>query len=154
MVRPRAEQPTPAELEVLKIVWDREGPATVREVLEGLNRSESPARAYTTVMSLMNVMAEKGLLIREPQGRAFAYRAAAPREQTLRSLVGETLQKAFSGSASLLVAHLLDQSRPSAEELERIRALIDAYDRDRDQDNPNAKGGDGCRPLRPRRPRA
>lgn len=153
MARPKAEQPTPAELEVLKVVWDRQGPTTVREVLEALDRSGGPARAYTTVMSLMNVMTDKGLLLREAQGRAFAYRASVPRDQTLRSVVGETLQRAFSGSASLLVAHLLDQSRPSVEELDQIRALLDDHERERRNANPSPKGGDGCRPPRSRRSR-
>ena len=127
MVRPRAEQPTPAELEILKILWDRGRPATVREILEPVNRLHDPPRAYTSVMSLMNVMAEKGLLRRTPQGRAFLYEPALPRDQTLRSMLGETLERAFQGSASLLVAHLLDQSTPSAEELDQIRALLDGY---------------------------
>jgi BlaI family transcriptional regulator, penicillinase repressor len=127
MARPRNEQPTPAELEVLKILWDRDGPATVREVLEVVNREADPPRAYTSVMSLLNVMTDKGLLHRRPQGRAFSYEAVSPREQTLRSLLGETLRRVYSGSASLLVAHLLDQSHPSEDELERIRSLLDAY---------------------------
>lgn len=130
MARPRAEQPTPAELELLKILWARDSPATVREILEAVNREADPPRAYTTVMSLMNVMAEKGLLRRVPRGRAFAYEPAAPREETLRSILGGTLQRAYNGSASLLVAHLLDQSDPSAEELDQIRSLLDRH-RDR-----------------------
>jgi predicted transcriptional regulator len=127
MGRPRAEQPTPAELEVLKVFWERNGPATVREVLEVLNRQGAAPRAYTSVMSLMNVMTDKGLLRRAPLGRAFVYEPAAPRDQTLRSLLGETLERAYSGSASLLVAHLLDRSAPSAEELDQIRSLLDEY---------------------------
>ena len=75
----------------------------------------------------MNVMVEKGLLRRTPRGRAFVYEPAAPREQTLRSLLGETLQRAYDGSASRLVAHLLDQSNPSVEELDLIRSLLDGY---------------------------
>lgn len=135
MTRPKAEQPTPAELEVLKILWDRGAPATVREVMEEAAARRAPARAYTSVMSLMNVMAEKGLLNRTPEGRAFAYEPAVPREQTLGSLIGETLRRAYDGSASLLVSHLLDQSRPSASELDRIRALLDQYE-SRNEDAP------------------
>jgi predicted transcriptional regulator len=60
MARPRHEQPTPAELEVLKILWDREGPSSVRDVLEIVNRHSAPPRAYTSVMSLLNVMTDKG----------------------------------------------------------------------------------------------
>ena len=56
----------------------------------------------------------QGLLRRQPHGRAFLYEPVSPREQTLRSLLGETLERVYNGSASLLVAHLLDQSHPSA----------------------------------------
>jgi len=127
MARPRAEQPTPAEFEILKVLWDRGSPVTVRDILEAVNHDADPPRAYTSIMSLMNVMTEKGQLRRAPRGRAFAYEPAAPREQTLRSILGGTLQRAYNGSASLLVAHLLDQSDPSAEELDQIRSLLDRH---------------------------
>jgi BlaI family transcriptional regulator, penicillinase repressor len=149
MARPRHEQPTPAELEVLKILWDREGPSSVRDVLEVVNRLVDPPRAYTSVMSLLNVMTDKGLLRRSPHGRAFLYEPVSPREQTLRSLLGETLERVYDGSASLLVAHLLDRSRPSADELDQIRALLDAYQERRS--NSPEKGGIPCRPSRPKR---
>ncbi len=71
------------------------------------------------------------------------------REQTLRSLLGETLERVYSGSASLLVAHLLDQSRPSADELDQIRSLLDAY-QDRRANEPE-KGGDRCNRSRTKR---
>lgn len=148
MVRPRHEQPTPAELEILKVLWDRGEPATVRDVAEVVNREAESPRAYTSVMSLMNVMAEKGLLRREPQGRAFIYEPAAPRETTLSSLLGETLKRVYSGSASLLVAHLLDQSKPSGAELDQIRSLLDAY-----QDRQAAEPKEGDRPCPPSRPK-
>jgi BlaI family penicillinase repressor len=127
MARPRHAQPTPGELELLKILWERKGPATVRDVLEVVNRDAELPRAYTSVMSLLNVMTDKGLLRRRPHGRAFLYEPVKPREQTLRSLLGETLKRAYDGSASLLVAHLLDQSRPTIDELEEIRLLLDDY---------------------------
>ena len=151
MVRPRAEQPTPAELEILKVLWDRDGPATVRDVLEVVNLKHDPPRAYTSVMSLMNVMVDKGLLGRFPKGRAFVYVPATPRDQTLRSLLGETLERAYSGSASLLVAHLLDQSAPSPEELDQIRSLLDDY-QSRGSDQPK-EGGAACKRSRSKRPR-
>ncbi len=124
MPRPKHEHPTPGELEVLKILWDR-GPSTVREVMEVLNRQRQ--RAYTSVMSLLNVMTDKGLLEREPEGRAFLYRAQVSREKTLGQMVHDLLGRAFEGSASALVARLLDQSSPSPEELQEIRKAIDEY---------------------------
>ena len=127
MPRPKTEQPTPAELEVLKIVWER-GPSTVRDVLDVL-KSRRQGRAYTSVMSLMNVMADKGLLTRRPQGRAFVYSAKSPRERTLSKLVGDLWERAFEGSASALVARLLEQASPTPEELDEIRRAIESYRR-------------------------
>jgi BlaI family transcriptional regulator, penicillinase repressor len=127
MARPRHEQPTPAELDVLKILWDRDRPASVRDVFEVVNRKTEPPRAYTSVMSLLNVMTDKGLLRRAPHGRAFFYEPASPRDETLSSMLAETLKRVYNGSASLLVAHLLDRSHPSGAELKQIRSLLDAY---------------------------
>jgi predicted transcriptional regulator len=125
MARPKQEQPTPAELEILKIVWER-GTLTVREVMEELNR-DGRERAYTSVMSLMNVMSEKGLLIRTPVGRAFEYKASSPRERTLGQLLGDLLGRAFEGSASALVTQLLDEANPTQEELAEIRKALAEY---------------------------
>jgi BlaI family transcriptional regulator, penicillinase repressor len=122
MARPAQPHPTPAELEVLRILWDR-GPSTVREVLDVLPRE----RAYTSVMSLMNVMADKKLVARQPEGRAFRYSAKTQPDQTEGKILGNVLDRVFEGSASALVARLLEQSKPSAEELDEIRALIDQY---------------------------
>ncbi|MGE5612411.1 MAG: BlaI/MecI/CopY family transcriptional regulator [Bacillota bacterium] len=124
MARPKQEQPTPAELEVLQVLWER-GPMTVRQVMEVLGAKKP--RAYTSVMSLMSDMAEKGLLVRRAQGKAFVYAPAAPREKTLGNLLGDLLQRAFGGSASALVAHLLNKTSPK--ELEKIRETIEAHKR-------------------------
>ena len=124
MPRPRHENATPGELEVLKILWER-GPSTVREVMDVLNRRRR--RAYTSVMSLLEVMLEKRLVRRRPQGRAFVYAAAVSREKTLGQLVGDLVRRGFQGSVSSLVAHLLDQAAPTEEELDEIRRLIAAY---------------------------
>ena len=128
MPRPKKEQPTTGDLEVLKVLWDR-GPSTVREVMGVLNAVRP--RAYTSVMSLLNVMTDKQLLVREPQGRAFVYRPKTDRDKTLRRLVGDLLGRAFEGSTSQLVSHLLDQTRPSAEELAEIRRTIEEYQQQR-----------------------
>ncbi|MBN2294293.1 MAG: BlaI/MecI/CopY family transcriptional regulator [Pirellulales bacterium] len=124
MARPKSDSPTPGELEVLKILWEH-GPSTVRQVMERLSR-ERP-RHYTSFMSLLNVMTDKGLVTREPQGRAFVYEAAVSQEKTSGKMLEDLLQRAFEGSASALVARLLDRSSPSEEELKQIHELIERY---------------------------
>ena len=124
MARPRNEHPTPAELEVLKILWER-GPATVREVMETLRSQRR--RAYTSVMSLLGVMTDKGLVKRKQQGRAFLYTAGIPRDKTLAGMVGDLWQRGFEGSASALVLHLLQETDPTQEELDKIRDTIEAF---------------------------
>ena len=128
MARRPQETPTEAELEVLRILWDR-GPSTGREVLDVLNAQRK--RAYTSVMSVLNIMTDKGQVIRKPQGRAFIYSAKRPREKTLGKMVSSLLGRAFEGSASSLVSQLLDQSKPAPEELDRIRKAIEEYESER-----------------------
>ena len=125
MSRPKHHHPTPGELEVLSILWER-SPRTVREVREVLNRRRP--RAYTSVMSLLKVMTEKGLLARKPLGRAFAYSPKAVRTKTMRRMLGDLLGRAFEGSASLLVAHLLEEAIPNTEELAVIRRTLAEYE--------------------------
>jgi BlaI family transcriptional regulator, penicillinase repressor len=124
MPRPRSEHPTPGELEVLQVIWQN-GPCTVRQVLEKLQQTRP--RAYTSVMSLLNVMAEKRLLRRQPAGKAFVYSAAVQEQPTLRRMVGDLVERVFRGSPRLLVAHALEQTDPSPRELDELQHLIDQY---------------------------
>lgn len=124
MARPRLPHPTPAELELLKVLW-RGGEMSVRDVLEALEPCRQ--RAYTSVMSLLNVMHEKGLLHRRLQGRAFLYSARLPRAKAVSAMLRDLLGRAFDNSASALVAHLLQQAKPSKEELKEIHALVQSY---------------------------
>ncbi|KKL09448.1 hypothetical protein LCGC14_2565750 [marine sediment metagenome] len=126
MVRPRSVHPTPAELDVLKVIWDR-GPSTVREMMAALK--QRPARAYTSVMSLLSVMADKRLLKRTPRGRAFVYSARVQRHDALGGMVGDLLRRAFDGSASALVVQLLEGADVTAEELDEIARTIAAHKR-------------------------
>jgi BlaI family penicillinase repressor len=126
MARPRHENPTPAELEVLQVIWEQ-GPSTVRQVMTALNQ-ERP-RAYTSVMSLMNVMVEKGLLSQKAKGRAFVYSAKVSQARTQSQIVGDLLSRVFDGSTSALVAHLLEQAKPDGEELTEIRKTIAEFAR-------------------------
>jgi len=128
MARPRHQHPTPNELEILQVIWQR-GPRTVREVMNVLNKTRH--RGYTTIMSLMNIMYEKGLLKREPKGNAFVYKSKATQKNTLAAMVADLLRRGFDGSASAMVAHLLEQTELSLDELEEIRKTIIAYKRKR-----------------------
>jgi BlaI family transcriptional regulator, penicillinase repressor len=128
VARPKHENPTPAELEILQLLWN-EGPQTVRQVMERLNRNRP--RAYTSVMSLLNVMTEKGMLARQPERRAFVYSAALEREQTLGEMVADLLGRAFGGSATALVTQLLAQANPDEHELSEIRRTIREYQQER-----------------------
>lgn len=130
MVRPRSEHPTPAELEVLKILWE-EGPLTVRGVIEHMDNAHG--RAYTTVMSLLGVMHDKGLLQRKSQGKAFVYSAAADQQRTLSAMLSDLVNRAFEGSSSALVAYLLEGENPSTEDLEEIRQLISRFRREKER---------------------
>ena len=115
-------RPTNAELEILKVLW-RRGPSTVREVFETLG--ESKTTGYTTVLKLMQIMAEKGLVVRDESERAHRYEPAAPEDETQRRLVGDLLRRAFDGEAAKLVMQALSTERASAEELSEIRRMLD-----------------------------
>ena len=115
-------RPTDAELEILKVLW-RRGPSTVREVFETLG--ETRGTGYTTVLKLMQIMAEKGLVVRDESERAHRYEPAAPEDETQRRLVGDLLRRAFDGGAAKLVMQALSTERASAEELSEIRRMLD-----------------------------
>ncbi len=119
-------RPTDAELEILKVLW-RRGPSTVREVFETLG--ETKGTGYTTVLKLMQIMAEKGLVRRDESQRAHVYEARLAREQTQRQLIGDLLERAFDGSATKLVMQALNAKRASAEELSTIREMLDEFER-------------------------
>ena len=125
---PEAElpRPTDAELEILKVLW-RRGPSTVREVFETLG--ENKVTGYTTVLKTMQIMAEKGLVVRDESERAHRYEPAAREDETQRRLVGDLLRKAFDGSAKKLVLQALSTERASADELDEIRRLLDELER-------------------------
>ena len=115
-------RPTPAELEILRIFW-KQGASTVRDVQECLER-ERPT-GYTTVLKLLQIMTDKGLVERDETARAHVYSAKVPEQQTQQQLVHDLLERAFGGSAIKLVMQALSAGRTSPEELARIRAMLD-----------------------------
>jgi len=127
-MRKRAtSRPTDAELEILNVLWQR-GAATVRDVHQQIVKSR-PAMGYTTVLKLMQIMAEKGLVRRDERQRAHVYEARLAREQTQRQLIGDLLERAFDGSATKLVMQALSAKKTSAKELSTIREMLDEFER-------------------------
>ncbi|MEO8189195.1 MAG: BlaI/MecI/CopY family transcriptional regulator [Acidobacteriota bacterium] len=117
-------RPTDAELEILRVLWDL-GEATVREVQETIEKEKRRAAGYTTVLKLLQIMTEKGLVERNESERAHVYRARLEREETEKQLVGDLLERAFGGSASRLVLQALASKTASAEEIAEIREFLD-----------------------------
>lgn len=115
-------QPTDAELEILQTLWSH-GPCTVREVHEALRVSKSVG--YTTVLKLLQIMLEKGLVRRDESRRAHVYRASVEKLDTQKRLVGDLLDRAFAGSSAALVLRALAERPASADEVRKIRALLD-----------------------------
>ena len=130
MARPPAPRPTDAELQILRILWER-GPSTVRQVHEVLARDREAA-AYTTALKLLQIMIEKGLVERDERDRTHVYRARLGEEQTQRQLVRDLVDRAFGGSAMKLVVQALASKRASAEELRDIRKAIDGARNERE----------------------
>ena len=117
-------RPTDAELEILAVLWST-GPATVRQVHEAVIQRR-PAQ-YSTVLKFMQIMADKGLVIRDESQRAHVYQAARPREWTQKQLAGHLLERAFSGSAKALLIGALSAKKTSKSELAELRKLVDEY---------------------------
>ena len=120
------QKPTASELEILRVLWER-GPSTVREVYEILN--EQKPMGYTTVLKLLQIMADKGSVKRNEEQRAHVYEAVQPAENTKRQFAGDVLQRVFAGSASELMLHALAGKRSSRKELEELRRVLDDYER-------------------------
>jgi predicted transcriptional regulator len=119
-------KPTDAELEILTVLWSR-GPSTVRDVHETVARRK-PTQ-YTTVLKLLQIMADKGLVRRDEKQRAHIYAVSRPREWTQRQLAGDLLQRAFQGSAKTLLLGALSSRKASKEELADVRKFLDEYEK-------------------------
>ncbi len=114
--------PTDAELDILAVVW-RLGSATVREVHEALRKDSG----YTTTLKQMQLMTEKGLLVRNERFRTHVYEAGVPKEQTRRQIAADLLRRAFDGSAKELVLGALSAQPASRKELADLRQMLDQF---------------------------
>ncbi len=116
-------KPTDAELGLLHILWQR-GPSTVREVHEAMLQRDRPM-GYTTVLKLLQIMTEKGLVKREESGRAHVYSPTQSEEHAQRRYLGELVERVFGGSAQKLVMQALTSQQATPTELAEIRKLLD-----------------------------
>src|SRR6266850_2572167 len=118
----RLPRPTQGELEILHVLWER-GSCSVRDVYDVLQQNRSAG--YTTVLKLLQIMTEKGLVRRDDRQRTHLYEARLTREATQRQMVDDLLERAFGGSASSLVLQALAARKSSAKEIAEIRELLD-----------------------------
>jgi predicted transcriptional regulator len=126
LMKPNIRRPTDAELTILQVLWDR-GPTTVRDVYKILNNGKEVG--YTTVLKLMQIMTEKGLVERDEDCRPQIYRPCIPREQTERQLIKDLVDRAFGGSAKRLVMQALEVKKASPAELAQIEKLLNKLER-------------------------
>jgi len=117
-----APHPTEGELALLRVLWSRKEPMTVREVHAQLSRTKDTA--YTTVLKMLTIMSEKGLVRRDESERSHTYCAVHPEPVVQSSLLNDLMRRAFSGSALKLVQRALDDDTASTEDLEAISKLI------------------------------
>lgn len=122
-------QPTDSELEILQVLWEH-GPSTVRFVNEQLNTKRQVV--YTTTLKLMQIMTEKGLLVRDKEKMTHIYESKIPKSQVQQDLVDSFLNKVFKGSTASLMMHALGSSAPTQEELEKIKKMITDLEQQKD----------------------
>jgi predicted transcriptional regulator len=122
MTKRKVPRPTDGELEILRVLWQN-GPRTVRQVHKVLSQSRDVG--YTTVLKLLQIMTEKGLVVRDQSQRSHVYEARFSAEQTQQQLLGDLLSKAFGGCMDKLVMQALSIKEVSPEELAEIRKLLD-----------------------------
>ena len=121
MARRPSRHPTELELEILKISW-RQGPATVRQVRDQLNKLRP--LAYTSVMTVMNIMVKKGYLQRSKQGVSYVYRSRISRQTSTRRMLSDLVDRVFDGSASAVMLNLLETADIDQSDLQELHELI------------------------------
>ena len=124
MPSPALPRPTDAELTILRVLWSK-GPSTVRQVHDVLASGHAPG--YTTVLKLLQIMTDKGLVVRDERARTHVYEAASSEVQTQKQLVTDLLDRVFDGSAAKLVLQALSTGKATPAELAEIRKLLDKH---------------------------
>jgi len=124
---PRPPKPTAAELQILHVLW-RRGPSTVNQVQPELQHGDRVA--YTTVLKLLQIMFEKGLVRRDESTRPHVFRAAVAAAQVQRRFVSDLLDQVFEGSATSLAMQALSVKRATREEVRQLRKLLDQIEGD------------------------
>ncbi|HLK17595.1 MAG TPA: BlaI/MecI/CopY family transcriptional regulator [Bryobacteraceae bacterium] len=122
----KLHRPTDGELEILRVLW-REGPSTVRDVHSELCKTK-PTTGYTTVLKLMQIMADKDLVSRDEKNKAHVYAARVREDQTQKQMVGDLLDRVFGGSAARMVMQALASKKANPEELAEIRQMLDEFE--------------------------
>ena len=122
-------RPTEAELALLQVLWER-GPSTVREVHDRLAELRGTEVVYTTVLKLLQVMHDKGLVVRDTTERSHVYTPTWAEEAVTGRLVAHLVDRAFGGSASRLVQRALAERPADPQELDEIRALLDRLEKE------------------------
>jgi BlaI family transcriptional regulator, penicillinase repressor len=120
-MRPKTPTLTEQELEIMKIVWERDR-ATVRDVYESL--LERRKIAYTTVMTMMNILEQKKYLRKSAEDRAYIYRPAKPKKQVIKGMVREFVDRVFNGSAEPLLVHLIEDRKLTNKDLDELARMI------------------------------
>jgi predicted transcriptional regulator len=115
-------KPTESELEILKILWDKEN-ATVREVHEELSKNKDSG--YTTTLKLLQIMFEKGLVTRDDSNKTHIYQPAVTRQKTQKQFLDKMINTLFAGSSTQLVLQALGNQKASKDELEEIQKYLD-----------------------------
>ncbi len=123
---PRETDLPPAELEVLKALWDQ-GPVTVRQVMNHLHQRNRKI-AYTTVLTFLTRLEQRGLVRSDKSGIAYKYRATVTREKVMKSRLKSFLKDVYDGAAAPLVLQLVKEERLSRKDIEELQNLIDALD--------------------------
>lgn len=124
MPRPASRHPTELELEILKVLWDR-GPLPTRDIRDALASGEAARDlAHTSVITILNIMVDKGYLDRTKSGGAYTFAPLMKREDVSGGMLDDIVERVFSGSAAALMLSLLERADLDDEEIRQLRALI------------------------------